>query len=42
VPERVAEAADLGADDVVVAVGAADDATTRAELESTVVGTTGW
>jgi hypothetical protein len=38
----VAEAADLGADNVVVAVGAADGATTRAESESTVVVTTGW
>jgi hypothetical protein len=41
-PERVAEAADLGAGDVVVAVGASGDATTRAESEPAVVGTTGW
>jgi hypothetical protein len=38
----VAEAADLGADHVVVAVGASGDATTRAKLESTVVVRTGW
>src|SRR5918995_7084611 len=41
-PERVAEAADLGAGDVVVAVGGSGDAPTRGEAGAPVGGGAGW